>query len=202
MVIAFLGRGVLAVQKTKKVDSNDEDPLKIFQYCLFGEKEKLKRILSKYREFINVNDKHEGNTALHLAILGNHLHIVQLLLYTFKDELESDLKNEEGYNPLDLAIARKHSNIANTLLRDRYADPQLSSLILAVETDQASIVRHLSQKLDILQGDLVDLVEPLARFCDHTIELKRKDIQKNHRLLLQRQIEKCKSLILSRLKNY
>ena len=113
------------------------------------------------------------------------------------------MKNEEGYNPLDLAIVRKHSNIANTLLRDRYADPQLSSLILAVETDQASIVRHLSQKLDILQqGDLVDLVEPLARFCDQTIELKRKDIQKNHRLLLQRQIEKCKNLILSRLKYY
>ena len=78
----------------------------------------------------------------------------------------------------------------------------VSSLILAVETDQARIVRHLSQKLDILQGDLVDLVEPLARFCDQTIELKRKDIQKNHRLLLQRQIEKCKNLIISRLKNY
>ena len=197
-----MGRGILAFQKTKKDDSNNEDPLKIFQYCLFGEKEKLKRILSKYREFININDKHEGNTALHLAILGNHLHIVQLLLYTFKAELESSEKNDEGFNPLDLSIVRKHSNIANTLLRDRYADPQLSSLILAVETDQARIVRHLSQKLDILQGDLVDLVEPLARFCDQTIELKRKDIQKNHRLLLQRQIEKCKNLIISRLKNY
>ena len=139
---------------------------------------------------------------MHLAILGNHLHIVQLLLYTFKDGLDSDSKNDEGYNPLDLAIVRKHPNIANTLLRDRYANPRLSSLILAVETDQARIVRQLSQTLEILQADLVDLVEPLSRFCDQSIELKRKDIQKNHRVILQREVDKCKSLILLRLKNY
>ena len=72
-----------------------------------------------------------------LAILGNHLHIVQLLLYTFKDDLDSNVKNDEGFNPLDLAIVRKHSNIANTLLRDRYANPRITSLVLAVETGQA-----------------------------------------------------------------
>ena len=88
LVIALFGRGILGLQKYKKDDLMNEDPLKIFQYCLFGEKEKLKRILSKYREFININDKSEGNTALHLAILGNHLHIVQLLLFTFKDGLD------------------------------------------------------------------------------------------------------------------
>ena len=202
LAIAILGRGVLTLRKAKKDKSNSEDPIKIFHYCLFGEKEKLRRILSKYREFININDQHEGNTAMHLAILGNHLHIVQLLLYTFKDGLDSDSKNDEGYNPLDLAIVRKHPNIANTLLRDRYANPRLSSLILAVETDQARIVRQLSQTLEILQADLVDLVEPLSRFCDQSIELKRKDIQKNHRVILQREVDKCKSLILLRLKNY
>ena len=137
-----------------------------------------------------------------LAILGNHLHIVQLLLYTFKDDLDSNVKNDEGFNPLDLAIVRKNSNIANTLLRDRYANPRITSLVLAVETGQAKIVKHLSQKLEVIQADMLHLVEPLARFCDFTIELKRKDIQKNHRLILQRDADKCKSHIISRLQYY
>ena len=137
-----------------------------------------------------------------LAILGNHLHIVQLLLYTFKDDLDSSVKNDEGFNPLDLAIVRKHSNIANTLLRDRYANPRITSLVLAVETGQAKIVKHLSQKLEVIQADMLDLVEPLAKFCDFTIELKRKDIQKNHRLILQRDADKCKSHIIGRLQYY
>ena len=137
-----------------------------------------------------------------LAILGNHLHIVQLLLYTFKEDLDSNVKNDEGFNPLDLAIVRKRSNIANTLLRDRYANPRITSLVLAVETGQAKIVKHLSQKLEVIQADMLDLVEPLARFCDFTIELKRKDIQTNHRLILQRDADKCKSHIISRLQYY
>ena len=91
-----------------------------------------------------------------LAILGNHLHIVQLLLYTFKDDLDSNVKNDEGFNPLDLAIVRKHSNIANTLLRDRYANPRITSLVLAVETDQAKIVTHLSHKLEVIQSRKFD----------------------------------------------
>ena len=128
--------------------------------------------------------------------------MVQFLLFTFKDELDSDVKNDEGYNPLDLAIVRKQSNIANTLLRCRYSNPRISSLILAGETDQAKIVRHLTQKLVIFQVELVELIEPLARFCDQTIELKRKDIQKNHRMILQKETNKCKNMILSRLKNY
>ena len=130
------------------------------------------------------------------------MHIVQLLLYTFKDDLDSNVKNDEGFNPLDLAIVRKHSNIANTLLRDRYANPRITSLVLAVETGQAKIVKHLSQKLEVIQADMLHLVEPLARFCDFTIELKRKDIQKNHRLILQRDADKCKSHIISRLQYY
>ena len=189
-------------KKSRNSHESGEDPLKIFHFCLYGEKGKLKRVISKYREFININETREGNTALHLAILGNHLHVVQFLLFTFKDELDSDVKNDEGYNPLDLAIVRKHSNIANTLLRCRYSNPRISSLIFAVETDQAKIVRHLTQKLVIFQVELVELIEPLARFCDQTIELKRKDIQKNHRMILQKETNKCKNMILSRLKNY
>ena len=170
-------------KKSQDSHESGEDPLKIFHFCLIGEKGKLKQVTSKYRKFININETREGNTALHLAILGNHLHVVQFLLFTFKDELDSDVKNDEGYNPLDLAIVRKQSNIANTLLRCRYSNPRISSLILAVETDQAKIVRHLTQKLVIFQVELVELIEPLARFCDQTIELNRFLL-----LLLSRQI--------------
>ena len=63
--------------------------LKIFQFYFFGEKSKLQGILSKHRKSIDIN--HDGNTE-HLSILGNHLKIVQLLLQTFKHNVNS---NEE-----------------------------------------------------------------------------------------------------------
>ena len=68
-IIVIYGRGLNTTKKSKQTETREEDgdQAKIFQLCLFGEKEKLKRILSKYREFININEKRDGNTPLHLG---------------------------------------------------------------------------------------------------------------------------------------
>ena len=182
--------------------SRDDDPMNIFNHCLLGEKEKLKRTISKYGNFININEVHEGNTALHLAVHGNHLDVVQFLLYTFRGQLNFNIENEEGYNPLDLAILRKLTNIANTIIRHRNANPQLSSLRLAVETEQAGIAKALIPKCEILQKELEDLVVPLTRFCDLAFELKRKDLQKEHRRITQKNFGNYKESILVRLVDY
>ena len=182
--------------------SRDDDPMNIFNHCLLGEKEKLKRTISKYGNFININEVHEGNTALHLAVHGNHLDVVQFLLYAFRGRLDFNIENEEGYNPLDLAILRKLTNIANTIIRHRNANPQLSSLRLAVETEQAGIAKALIPKCEILQKELEDLLIPLTRFCDLAFELKRKDLQKEHRRITQKNFGNYKESILVRLVDY
>ena len=94
------------------------------------------------------------------------------------------------------------TNIANTIIRHRNANPQPSSLRLAVETEQAGIAKALIPKCEILQKELEDLLIPLTRFCDLAFELKRKDLQKEHRRITQKNFGNYKESILVRLVDY
>ena len=127
-------------------DDQDVEPDEFFKCCILGRKEKLKQFTSKHRNMININAKHKGSTALHLAIEGNHLQIVQYLLQTFTTELDLTVTNEDGLYPLDLAIKKKYSCITNVILSDSLGclfAPR-SSLILAVKTGQDKIARTIS----------------------------------------------------------
>ena len=121
----------------------------MFIYCHQGKKEKLKQFITRHSESIDsriINKvKHKGNTLLHFAIDGNHLQIVRYILITFGEALDLTVKNEDGLSPLDLAIKKKFSNIANTILSVQRTDPELSSVILAVKTDQDELARTISQ---------------------------------------------------------
>ena len=101
--------------------SQDIEPDVFFKYCILGRKEKLKQFTSKHRNLISINEKYKGSTALHLAIEGNHLQIVQYLLQTFAEELDFTVRNEDGLIPLDLAIKKKYSYITNAILSDKRA---------------------------------------------------------------------------------
>ena len=83
-----------------------------------------------------------------MAIEANHLHIVRYILQTFgekREKLDLKVKNAHELTPLDLAIQKRHSKIASELLSCKHVDPELSSVILAVKTDQADIARTISQ---------------------------------------------------------
>ena len=82
---------------------------------------------------------------MHFAIDGNHLQIVRYIILTFGQALDLTVKNENGLIPLDLAIQKKFSNIAKTILSVQRTDPELSSVILAVKTDQDELARTISQ---------------------------------------------------------
>ena len=122
----------------------------MFKYCHQGKKEKLKQFITRHSDSIDretINAKHKGNTLLHFAIDGNHLHIVKYLLQTFGEALDLSVKNEDGLIPLDLAIKKKYSYITNAILSDKRAwiFAFRSSLILAVKTGQDRIARTISQ---------------------------------------------------------
>ena len=121
----------------------------MFIYCHQGKKEKLKQFIIRHSESIDSriinNTKHKGNTLLHFAIGGIHLQTVRYILITFGEALDLTVKNEDGLSPLDLAIKKKFSNIANTILSVQRTDPELSSVILAVKTDQDELARTISQ---------------------------------------------------------
>ena len=94
---------------------------------------------------VNTNQNYQGETALHVAVEAIHLHIVGYILQTFGEKLDLKVKNAHELTPLDLAIQKQHSKIASELLSCKHVDPELSSVILAVKTDQADIARTISQ---------------------------------------------------------
>ena len=118
-----------------------------FIYCREGKKEKLKQYVAKHQNYINVNEKRGAgrNTALHFAIHGNHLHIVQYILQTFSKDLDLKCKNADGLIPLDLAIKKRSTDIGMAILSDKRTDPEFSSVVLATRTNQTDIATALTQ---------------------------------------------------------
>ena len=97
---------------------------------ILGEKQKLKNLLDCHSAEIKINKPQDmsGNTPLHLAILGNHLSTVQILMAKYGNKIDGNLVNNDGHNALDLAITGKNSNVISTLLE--YYVPKLSTLSL------------------------------------------------------------------------
>ena len=78
---------VKANKNSSKMNRKDGSPdtkvdiVWLWHSCLYGHKENLKRILEKFSNSIKINEiRVNGNTAIHLAIFGNHFPVSQILL--------------------------------------------------------------------------------------------------------------------------
>ena len=146
----------------------------LWHSCLYGHKENLKKILEEFFDVIKINEiQVNGNTALHLGILGNHLPIVQTLLSKCGKELKLSIRNNDGFNPLDLAILKKNNAIIKLLYK--HAKPEISSLACAVETDQPELVEMFRDKLNKPLERQCDLLVPLQRFVDLSKEINSRN---------------------------
>ena len=122
----------------------------IHEYCAKGQVEKFKEIVRNHRQGININasDKN-GNIPLHLAITRNQLKIVTLIASEFKDEVDTSLRDSEGYDALDLAITKNSVTpgmIVHQVLKITNR-ASLSSLTLALKTDQDNLIDQLISKI-------------------------------------------------------
>ena len=163
----------------------------------------MKNLLDCHSAEIKINKPQDisGNTPLHLAILGNHLSTVQILLVKFGNKIDGTFVNKDGQNALDLAIISKNANIITTLLE--YYKPRLSSLALAVQHDEVRWVRDFMPKLqELYDPELVQLVVHLSRFCTLTLESKRKDLRKERKKAVNKNREAYKKIIVETLKNF
>ena len=163
----------------------------------------MKNLLDCHANEIKINEPQDisGNTALHLAILGNHLSTVQILMVKFGSKIDGTFVNKDGQNALDLAIIGKNPNIISTLL-DHY-QPRLSSLALAIQHDEVRWIRDFMPKLqELYDPALVQLVVHLSRFCALTLESQRKDLRKDRRKMVNKNREAYKKIILEILTNF
>ena len=116
--------------------------------------------------------------------MGNHLPVVQILLSKFGKHLNVSIRNDEGFNPLDLAVVHRRKAIVKVLLRN--AKPEMSSLVQAVECDQHELVSQFSQALKKPLNRYPELNIYLQRFIDLSKELDLKSTTKERR-------EECKT---------
>ena len=76
-----------------------------------GNKEVVELLITKGAD-VNAKDDQSGETPLHFAAFSGHKEIVELLIAKGADV---NAKDDDGKTPLDSAIRRKHSEIADLL---------------------------------------------------------------------------------------
>ena len=180
-------------------EKEDIDPKLFALYIKQGLKDNIKRLIDNFE--ININEEQEnGNTFMHLAITGDHLPIVQTLLSKFSKNLNLSMRNNEGFNPLDLAIRKKNKAIINLLLK--HGKPEISSLKEAVNSNQLELVLALSEKLIKVLGKNTLLSSCLNRFVSLNKQLDQKNLSADHKAIVMADMKKYKKAISASLESY
>ena len=161
---------------------DDADQSKIFQYCAQGDVTRLKKVLREHQHSIDINaPKNDGSTPMHLAIEGNHCPVVKILVSNFDGSLNTLVRNGQKHDCLDLAIIKKNKDIFRLILA-LTPTPNISSLALAVTTNQVHMVKQLIPKIP--NQLLSETSDPLTIFCEKSMEYAKsgsnmKKAQKN-----------------------
>ena len=165
------------------------DISQFYQYCAEGNKEKLKEVIRNHQHQIDINAVKDGNTALHLAIIGDHHGTVQVLMTNFEHQIDTSVLNDV----LDLTVIKKNLKLFNLILKHT-KNPRLSSLILALETFQDQMIKPLKCKL--IKSLQPEIQVELDIFCDLLQQSK-----KNGQESIQKNLEIKKQIILESLLN-
>ncbi|OQR92358.1 protein kinase [Achlya hypogyna] len=104
----------------------------------------LEAAQSHLRNCSNINTvDEEGNTVVHLAIVGNHFAILQMLLQV--DEIAIDIKNKMGDTPMKLAIKICNDAFVAALDAKRNAQPALMAVSHNLRLPRPTVVLYDKQ---------------------------------------------------------
>ena len=118
----------LLLQRGAKVNVRDESELTPLHLAsLGGQLEVAELLLEDARTKVNGRDV-DGWTALHMAAYIGYIQVAHLLI---QGGANFDHKNDEGNTPLDVALANRHTAIANLLAASQQAY-QEHTLIISV----------------------------------------------------------------------
>mmetsp|Transcript_22718 Transcript_22718/g.63092 ORF Transcript_22718/g.63092 Transcript_22718/m.63092 type:complete len:432 (+) Transcript_22718:100-1395(+) len=119
------------------------DP-KFFEYAEAGKEPELQELLEGAdKRTINMIDA-EGKTAVHLAVAGNHLKVLELLL---SKEADPNARDGTGNCPLHIAVREGHSEVIEALIKAG-ADPKMPSLRLNHYTNGQWLSRENKETLE------------------------------------------------------
>ena len=178
--------------KDKKSKKDVAELSKFYQYCATGNKDKVKEVIRKHHDAIDINAIKDGNTALHLAVNGDHHATVQVIVTNYEDRINTSLVNKQGYCVLDLAVLKKNLSIFNLLMK--HSEPKINSLVLAVEMLQDQMIRALKSKLaETLQEEIKVEIDVI---CDLIKEARKKNFKSVGKESMKRNIEMRQQIIV------
>ena len=153
-------RTACATLSIKVTEDTPAGPKKLHAYCLHGKIDQVEEIVQHSKNDIDINELKDGQTVLHLAIDKGHGRILQYLIRNFREKIDPCLRNKQQYNLLDLTIIKERKDLFDKVL-DLPREPELSSLSLAVKTNQFKMVDSLVTILDkkVPSGIISDLKE-------------------------------------------
>jgi ankyrin repeat protein len=94
----------------------------------------------------------------------------------FKNELNVTILNDDGHNPIDLAVINYQKDILNLLLR--YRMPKVSSLVIAIKCNYPDLARNLHDKLEKMFNDDISHKAMFDRYFELNKEVGKKTISK------------------------
>lgn len=189
----------VAVNEANMLDFDDIQYF-LWQSCLYGHKENLRKIIKSNKIEINKQDPLYGFTALHLAVWSENLSVLHILTSNCEKNLNFSIRNADGLNPLDLAIQKKNKAIIKHLLGLKKVKPELSSLIQAVQTYQHEFVAQIKTSFDKLFKNQKLLLCSIERFVDLGSELEKiKDSNSARRIKVEKDLQAYHGSIIKEL---
>jgi hypothetical protein len=175
--------------------NTDRESISWFHHsCLYGHKDNLKKIITKFKDDIDANSVSiEGNSGLHLAIKGGHFSIIQILLSTFKNDINVTSTNDDGHNAIDLAVVYHQRDILDLLLKNKL--PKVSSLIVAIKCNNSDFAAIIYDKLQKMFKDDICLKPMFDRYFELNKEVDNKSITEERLEICQRNIEAYVTII-------
>jgi ankyrin repeat protein len=105
------------IEAGKKVNFKLDIPNTLYRAANESKVNLMEYILKMPNVDINTQDN-EGNSILHIAVLGDNEKVVRVLIEQSKKRLNLNIRNNQGETPLILAIKLKSLPIVSTLLRE------------------------------------------------------------------------------------
>ena len=143
----------------------DEVKSSFLEACKNNNKANMRKLLREHGELIDVNMTREqtGDTALHLAVKGGHIAIVESLLSVKENIVDVNIVNSDSETPLLIASANGHVGIVKRLLRVKGIKLKDGSgertVMKAIENDNFDVAQLIMEAIEN-RGITTKLLKP------------------------------------------
>ncbi len=200
----------LSEESSENSSAKRVNPKWFHHSCLYGHKDNVKRIIQEFKDDLNPNEMIQigdgestsENSPLHLACIGGHFSIVQIILSNFEGKLDFGLRNSDGLSLLDLCIKNGLKDITMLLLKaKKFKPPTLKDLLASLEEDKPEIVKLLFEKVREKEANFDHVFkEEMEKYLTSSREASKEENSASKKHASLRKVTESKTILVNTLK--